>query len=57
MATGRQASFAQVGWEGGARYTRRARFPGWTGSVLWADLLALAGPPRPTADRFCGSEG
>ena len=52
MASSRQASFAQVEWEGRARRTRRAEFLDRMDSVVpWADLLALVEPPGPTAGR------
>ena len=52
MASSRQASFAQVEWEGRARRTRRAEFLDRMDSVVpWADLLALVEPLRPTAGR------
>ena len=42
MASSRQASFAQVEWEGRARRTRRAELPGQTGPVVpWAEAAGL----------------
>ena len=48
MASSRQASFAQVEWEGRARRTRRAELPGQTGSVV--PRAEAAGPGRAAGD-------